>query len=79
MKRTYVVIGSASGIGLATKKKLEALGHKVIGIDIHEADIVADLSSHEGRKSADIPNPHLFTLTRTIYFKFSSAQIQIAS
>lgn len=52
MKRTYVVTGSASGIGLATKKKLEALGHKVIGIDIHDADIVADLGSHEGRKSA---------------------------
>ena len=52
MKRTYVVTGSASGIGLATKKKLEALGHKVIGIDIHDADIVADLSRHEGRKNA---------------------------
>ena len=52
MKRTYVVTGSASGIGLATKKKLEALGHKVIGIDIHDADIAADLGSHEGRKSA---------------------------
>lgn len=52
MKRTYVVTGSASGIGLATKKKLEALGHKVIGIDIHDADIVADLGSHEGRNSA---------------------------
>ena len=52
MKRTYVVTGSASGIGLATKEKMEALGHKVIGIDIHDADIVADLSGHEGRKSA---------------------------
>jgi NAD(P)-dependent dehydrogenase (short-subunit alcohol dehydrogenase family) len=28
MKRTYVVTGGASGIGFATKKKLEALGHK---------------------------------------------------
>ena len=52
MNRTYVITGSASGIGLATKKKLEALSHKVIGIDIHDANIVADLSSHEGRKSA---------------------------
>jgi NAD(P)-dependent dehydrogenase (short-subunit alcohol dehydrogenase family) len=52
MKRTNVVTGSASGIGLATKEKLETLGHKVIGIDIHDADIVADLSGHEGRKSA---------------------------
>ena len=52
MKRTYLVTGSASGIGLATRKKLEALDHKVIGIDIHDAEIVADLSNHEGRKSA---------------------------
>jgi NAD(P)-dependent dehydrogenase (short-subunit alcohol dehydrogenase family) len=52
MKRTYVVTGSASGIGLATRKKLEALGHKVIGIDIHDAEVVADLSNKEGRKTA---------------------------
>ncbi|MEY3379147.1 MAG: hypothetical protein RLZZ125_724 [Actinomycetota bacterium] len=52
MKRTYVVTGSASGIGLATRKKLEALGQKVIGIDIHDAEVVADLSNVAGRKSA---------------------------
>lgn len=52
MKRTYVVTGSASGIGLATRKKLEALGHKVIGIDIHDAEVIADLSNKEGRKIA---------------------------
>ena len=52
MKRTYVVTGSASGIGLATRKKLEVLGHKVIGVDIHDAEVIADLSNHEGRKSA---------------------------
>lgn len=52
MKRTYVVTGSASGIGLATRKKLEALGEKVIGIDIHDAEVVADLSNFAGRKAA---------------------------
>jgi len=52
MKRTYVVTGSASGIGLATRKRLEALGHKVIGIDILDAEVIADLSNPEGRKSA---------------------------
>lgn len=52
MKRTYVVTGSASGIGLATRKKLEALGHKVIGVDIHNADVNSDLSNHAGRTSA---------------------------
>lgn len=52
MKRTYVLTGSASGIGLATRKKLEALGHKVTGIDIHDAEVIADLSDAAGRKSA---------------------------
>jgi NAD(P)-dependent dehydrogenase (short-subunit alcohol dehydrogenase family) len=52
MKRTYVVTGSASGIGLATRKKIEALGHKVIGVDIHDAEVIADLSNHAGRISA---------------------------
>ena len=52
MKRTYVVTGSASGIGLATRKKLEALGEKVIGVDIHDAEVAADLSNATGRKAA---------------------------
>lgn len=52
MKRIYVLSGSASGIGLATKKKLEALGHKVIGIDIKDSDVTADLSTKEGRTKA---------------------------
>lgn len=52
MKRTYVLTGSASGIGLATRKKLEALGHKVIGIDIHDAEVIADLGDAASRKSA---------------------------
>lgn len=52
MKRTYVVTGSASGIGLATRKKLEALGHKVIGVDMHDTEVIADLSNHAGRMNA---------------------------
>lgn len=52
MKRTYVVSGSASGIGLATRKKLESLGHNIIGVDIHDAEVIADLSNHSGRISA---------------------------
>lgn len=52
MKRKYLVTGSASGIGLATKKKLESLGHIVYGIDIKDAEIIADLSTREGRKLA---------------------------
>ena len=47
-----VISGSASGIGLATKEKLEAQGDRVIGIDIRDADIIADLSTLDGRARA---------------------------
>jgi NAD(P)-dependent dehydrogenase (short-subunit alcohol dehydrogenase family) len=47
--RTYVVTGAASGIGLATRQLLEAQGHRVIGTDIQNAEIIADLSTREGR------------------------------
>lgn len=47
--RTYVVTGSASGIGRATSEKLRSLGHRVIGVDLQEGDIAADLSTASGR------------------------------
>lgn len=47
--RNVVVTGSASGIGRATTKLLEARGDRVIGVDIHEADVVVDLTTVEGR------------------------------
>lgn len=47
--RTYVVTGAASGIGAATAALLRARGHRVIGIDIRNADIIADLSTADGR------------------------------
>jgi len=46
---TAVVTGSASGIGAAIRKRFERSGDTVIGIDIRNAEIVADLSTHEGR------------------------------
>ena len=49
MTRTYVVTGSASGIGAATSKMLKEAGHTVIGVDIHDADVNADLSTPLGR------------------------------
>lgn len=50
---SYVAIsGSASGIGAATRAVFEAAGHKVIGIDVRNADLVADLSSPAGRAAA---------------------------
>lgn len=47
--RTIVVTGSASGIGKATKELLEKHGDRVIGVDIHDADIVVDLTTAQGR------------------------------
>ncbi len=49
MSRTYVVTGSASGIGKATAELLTSRGHTVIGIDIRDADIIADLTTADGR------------------------------
>ena len=52
MTRTYVITGSASGIGAATSRMLKESGNKVIGIDIKGADIEADLSLKEVRLEA---------------------------
>ena len=49
---TYVVTGGASGIGAAIKQQLQQEGHSVLVVDIQEADIVADLSTAEGRSAA---------------------------
>jgi NAD(P)-dependent dehydrogenase (short-subunit alcohol dehydrogenase family) len=49
---TYVVTGAASGMGAATRRRLLAAGHQVIGVDRHEADIVADLEHPDGRQEA---------------------------
>ena len=50
MSRTYVVTGSASGIGQATRELLVERGNTVIGVDIHDADVNVDLSTAEGRR-----------------------------
>jgi len=52
MSRTYVVTGAASGIGAATSKLLKEAGNKVIGVDINDTDVVADLSTPQGRIDA---------------------------
>ena len=46
MTRTYVITGSASGIGAATAKLLKDAGNTVIGVDLKNADVEADLSTH---------------------------------
>lgn len=51
MSRTYVVTGTASGIGKITAEKLRADGHRVIGVDLRDADIEVDLTTAEGREA----------------------------
>jgi NAD(P)-dependent dehydrogenase (short-subunit alcohol dehydrogenase family) len=49
--RTYVVTGAASGIGAATTAYLRARGGRVIGCDLHDADVIADLATPAGRSA----------------------------
>ncbi len=52
-RRPFVAItGSASGIGAACAERLSRGGYQVIGIDLHEADVLADLGTESGRRSA---------------------------
>ncbi len=50
--RNIVISGSASGIGQACRERLEAAGDRVIGIDIRDAEIIADLATRDGRERA---------------------------
>ena len=44
--------GAASGIGAATSAMLRDQGHRVVTVDLHDADVIADLATVEGRESA---------------------------
>lgn len=50
--RTVVVTGSASGIGAQVCVQLRAAGDRVIGVDVRDAEVVADLSATDGRDRA---------------------------
>ncbi|MFC0862106.1 SDR family oxidoreductase [Sphaerimonospora cavernae] len=52
MTRKIAVSGTASGIGKALAGLLRAQGDEVIGIDLKDADVCADLSTPEGRALA---------------------------
>ena len=47
---TICVTGTASGIGAATQAKLVAQGHRVIGVDLRDADVCGDLSKPADRR-----------------------------
>ena len=49
---TYAISGSASGMGAATRARLESAGHEVVGIDLHDAEVIADLGTPQGRAGA---------------------------
>ena len=48
----YVITGGTTGIGAATREKLQEQGHEVFNIDYKDGDYTADLSSKEGRQGA---------------------------
>lgn len=49
---TYVLSGGATGIGAAIKARLKAAGHKVVVLDLRDADIEVDLSQADQRDAA---------------------------
>jgi NAD(P)-dependent dehydrogenase (short-subunit alcohol dehydrogenase family) len=50
--RTVVVTGSASGMGAATRARLETAGERVIGVDLRDAEVITDLGTPAGRRAA---------------------------
>ena len=50
--RTIAITGSGSGMGAALATRLEAAGDRVIGIDVKNAEVAADLGTAEGRTAA---------------------------
>jgi NAD(P)-dependent dehydrogenase (short-subunit alcohol dehydrogenase family) len=46
---TIVITGAAGGIGRATRARLERDGHRVIGVDVRDAEVIADLATPAGR------------------------------
>jgi NAD(P)-dependent dehydrogenase (short-subunit alcohol dehydrogenase family) len=51
MPRAYVVTASASGIGAATVRQLEESGHRVVGLDLRDAEVIIDLATQAGREA----------------------------
>ena len=52
MARTYIVTGAGSGIGRATVEIVRERGDRAVGVDLRDSDVIADLSTTEGRQAA---------------------------
>jgi NAD(P)-dependent dehydrogenase (short-subunit alcohol dehydrogenase family) len=48
-RRTVCITGSAGGIGSATRALLEQESCRVVGVDVRDAEVIADLSTPAGR------------------------------
>lgn len=48
---TIAVTGSAGGMGQAIRRRLESRDVTVVGVDLHDAEVVADLGTPSGRES----------------------------
>lgn len=48
---TVAVTGSAGGMGAALRGRLERQGDTVIGVDVHDAEVIADLGTPSGRSA----------------------------
>lgn len=49
---TIAITGSASGIGAAIRERLAGEGLRIIGVDLRDADVEADLATPAGRRGA---------------------------
>lgn len=52
MSRLIVVTGAASGIGAAVRHLLEERGDRVLGVDLKDTEVTADLGTAAGRAGA---------------------------
>jgi 3alpha-hydroxysteroid 3-dehydrogenase len=48
----FAVTGSGRGIGAAIRARIEAEGHRVVGVDLAGQEVEADLATPEGRQAA---------------------------
>jgi len=63
---TYAIMGTASGIGFATRAYIERQGARVNGVDLRDVKVIADLSTLSGR-TAPHNNSNLLQLEKNCW------------